>query len=181
MIYDFQFGQQSQTATKPTVGRSVWYWPQDSLDDDLVMLLPEQPFDAKVLYVYEEGWLLNLLVTDHVGNTKFRPQVPLFDLPDADESGIAFLLTVEATYYLSVRVDTSHGIATWMPYQAKQHAKQSLEDAAESLMFGETAQSLMPESSQPTESTGQIVGTLPGVELDAAHSDSIVLTDGRDV
>lgn len=169
MLYDFEFGQRTLSDTKPTVGRKVWYWTVPMLDDDMISLREDVPFDATVVFVYsqDETYTVNLVVTDHVGNTKFRPQVPVFDLPKWDDEGNEFETEADAVNYLTTTVDESHGIATWMPYQTKQHAQQALDTAAATLMAGETQESLMPE----VASQSQVVGADP----------NLILTDGKDV
>lgn len=181
MNFDINFAQHSDSSQIPTVGRELWYWPVFGLDDDLTMLTGDQPFQAKVLYVYTSlGNTVNLQVIDHVGNTKTRFQVPVFDLPELDADGQTFETRDDAVSYLMDTLDDSRGIATWMPYQTKQHNKQTFEDASTAVMQGETVESLMPDSSS-VPVTGYATAILGEAAPQEAAPATLVLTDGRDV
>jgi hypothetical protein len=81
---------------KPTIGRKVWYWPEQPtmrVNDD------RQAFDATIVFVHDDG-TVNLAVFDHDGHYLIQHRVELQDEP------------------------TRRGIATWMPYQLGQAAKE---------------------------------------------------------
>ncbi len=165
---DPDFTQVGITDTAPTVGRVVWYWQHQGMDDNFVSFDEQQPFRADVLFVHPRpANCVNLMVTDHAGNRAFRGQVPLFDLPKWDDDGNEFTTSAEAVDYLDFTIDSDRGIATWMPYQTKQHAQQALDTAAATLMAGETQESLMPEYRSQSPETGVEYG--------------LILTDGKDV
>lgn len=99
---------------KPTVGRVVWYWPNehDMRDMERCYGSELQPFDAHILYVWSD-FLVNLIVFDHTGNAFRRTSVHLKqDSPDAPilEKG------------------KSH--CSWMPYQIGQAKKHEGENNA---------------------------------------------------
>lgn len=109
------------TKTIPTVGRKVWFWPHllATDNDNVVCIDSTQPFDATVVFVSESRKTVNLSVTDHEGNIHDAWDVPLYDPlpPDEIQGYLENLVDMEAD-------DNRWGIATWMPYQAAQHAKQ---------------------------------------------------------
>jgi hypothetical protein len=91
------------TFIKPTIGRKVWYHAPDEAihsDDSL-------PLDATICYVHNDG-LVNLRVTDQVGNSHPRPSIPLIQEGDATPNG---------------------SYCYWMDYQISQAAKHSAEVA----------------------------------------------------
>lgn len=53
--------------TLPTVGRKVWFRPNSYMPSGMVQLGMDTPMDATVIYVWGPD-MVNLLVTDHVGN-----------------------------------------------------------------------------------------------------------------
>jgi len=108
------------TLTVPTVGRKVWFWPHPDVSiDDVVVLDSNQPFDATVTFVDNASQRVNLLVVDHQGGVHDAWDVPLFDPlpPDEIEDEVRHIVDMNSD-------DNRWGIATWMPYQAAQHAKQ---------------------------------------------------------
>ncbi len=93
--------ESSTILIQPTIGRRVWYRPNDS-DRTTMNVLDDQPLDAGVVYVHNDR-LVNLVVTDHVGVVHKRPGVKLVQ---ADDEG-----------------DSDGGFCEWMPYQAAQARK----------------------------------------------------------
>lgn len=94
---------------KPTVGRKVWYRHNGSgpiANVASVQLRPEtrsdQPMDATIIHVWDDR-LVNLRVTDHVGNTFYSEGCNLLQFDD------------EAPL-------TGH-YCQWMPYQVQQQAR----------------------------------------------------------
>ncbi len=77
----------------PTVGRRVWFRPLDHERS----LKPEQPFDAGIVYVHENG-TVNLDVKNEFGSPFSRHEVFLRDSYD----------------------EAAPGEAGWMPYQQAQ-------------------------------------------------------------
>lgn len=89
----------------PTVGRKVWFYPQEE-DITEGVDYRDQPLDATVVYVHGIS-LVNLHVLDASGNAwKFENVI---------------LLPEERPYDFPVRC------AMWMPYQRRQVAAQQLE------------------------------------------------------
>lgn len=95
------------TVITPTIGRRVWYWPS-TYDRGGMLEKPStiiegnsaQPCDAGIVCVHGDR-LVNLIVTDHNGNTHKRTSVTLYQPGD----------------------NISHvggGYAVWMDYQVKQ-------------------------------------------------------------
>lgn len=73
-------------STTPTIGRRVYYWPEpgfpcNRLDDN-------QPYDAGIVYVYPDG-RVNLLVTDHMGQTMPVMRAPFGEARDGPDAGFA--------------------------------------------------------------------------------------------
>ena len=87
----------------PRIGRKLWYWP--SGEQDLTCNDPRVPFDATVVYPWGDN-CVNLRVTDHAGQTVTRTSVFLHQGALEDRP-------------------TGRPVATWMPYQQKEHAKQA--------------------------------------------------------
>lgn len=95
------------TVITPTIGRRLWYWPS-SYDRGTRLEKPStiieanstQPCDAGVVCVHGDR-LVNLLVTDHNGNTHKRTSVTLYQPGD----------TI---------THTDGGYAVWMDYQQAQ-------------------------------------------------------------
>lgn len=113
------------TKTVPTVGRKVWFWPHLAAtdNDNVVCIDSTQPFDATVVFVSEYHKTVNLSIVDHEGNIHDAWDVPLYDPLTESEREHHMNLTVD------MEADGSRwGIATWMPYQAAQHAKQVEQD-----------------------------------------------------
>lgn len=93
----------------PTIGRRVYFWPYRPAD--LNLLDYRQPFDAGVVFVHGPGQFagrVNLLVTDHLGQTHARLNVP-FGSFERPEGGIA------AEDHAAI--SDAGGYADWMPYQ----------------------------------------------------------------
>jgi hypothetical protein len=86
----------------PTVGRVVWYRPQEHIDG-LTQHDPAQPMAAHVAYVWNDE-LVNLLVIDHGGKVHSRTSVPLIQEGGTCTAG-------------------SSPFCEWMPYQKGQAAK----------------------------------------------------------
>lgn len=88
---------------QPTIGRKVWFYPQqEDLEEGVVVLdegLFAQPLDATIVYVHGES-LVNLHVLDHEGTAWKFEKVIL--LPDVRPESFP------------VRC------AAWMPYQLAQ-------------------------------------------------------------
>lgn len=94
---------------QPTIGRKVWFYPQqEDLDEGLKVLNEEsffaQPLDATVVFIWGDS-LVNLHVLDHEGNAWKFEKVIL--LPDYRPESFP------------VRC------ATWMPYQLNQARKEA--------------------------------------------------------
>lgn len=71
---------------QPTIGRKVYFNPHDRHAE--MRRLGEQPFDATVVFVHENG-TVNLLIVDHVG--MFHPvQNVTFVQPEQDAPDSAF-------------------------------------------------------------------------------------------
>lgn len=94
------------TSIMPTIGRRLWYIPSTydrggMLDkpSSIMQATSDQPCDAGVVYVHGER-LVNLIVTDHNGNTHKRTSVTLYQPGD------------------DIPVDG--GYAVWMTYQQAQ-------------------------------------------------------------
>lgn len=86
---------------KPTIGRKVWFWPSSAVYAAFLTdpnPVSNQPWDATVIAVHGDR-LVNLRVTEHLGNTYALEKIPL--IQDED--------TVSGSQF-----------ATWMPYQVKQ-------------------------------------------------------------
>lgn len=81
----------------PTVGRRVWYRSNGA--DNLLYALGDQPFDAGVVFVHHDR-MVNLQVSDHLGNLNSRPQTKLLQDDDPIPEGEPY--------------------AEWMPYQKQQ-------------------------------------------------------------
>jgi len=98
---------------KPTVGRVVWYWPNEHDHKALGAFAYEgsdQPFAATVSFVHSDR-MVNLSVVDHNGAQYERRSVTL--LQDGDT------------------VNSKAGYAEWMPYQKGQAAKTEALEAAQ--------------------------------------------------
>lgn len=110
------------TKTVPTVGRKVWFWPHLAAtdNDNVVCIDSTQPFDATVVFVSESRKTVNLSITDHEGNTHDAWDVPLYDPLSEEDRAHHMRVTVDME-----ADDNRWGIATWMPYQAAQHASQA--------------------------------------------------------
>lgn len=104
----------------PTVGRRLHYWPSA---DDLVganeppmqSLNPAVPMDAGVVFVHNDR-CVNLIVTDHRGNTSRRMFVPLVQEGD--------VYVAEAAR------------CEWMDYQRSQADKHAAQPAKPLLLEG---------------------------------------------
>lgn len=95
----------------PTVGRRVYFWPSQAMRHPYAVLDKNQALDAGVVFVHNER-LVNLLVSDHLGQSHSVQNVPFLQQEEPKPEGLPF--------------------ATWMPYQVKAHAaeeanKKSLE------------------------------------------------------
>lgn len=86
----------------PTIGRRVWYWPEKHESTHERVLDPRQPCDAGVVFVHDDR-CVNLLVTDHAGDTHRRWNVRLLQAGEERPGG---------------------GFAEWMPYQVKAASKE---------------------------------------------------------
>lgn len=109
---------------KPTIGRKVWYWCPATSGIGGV-LDTTQAFDATIIFVHSEK-LVNLIVTDHEGETSCEQNVELLDPGMSDHHG-------GDTY------------ATWMPFQVGQ-AKAAKPENAEpnALELGAAARAAGP-------------------------------------
>ena len=94
------------TPITPTIGRRLWYIPStydrggmQTKPSSIIEASSDQPCDAGVVYVHSER-LVNLIVTDHNGNTHKRTSVTLYQPGD------------------DIPVDG--GYAVWMTYQQAQ-------------------------------------------------------------
>jgi hypothetical protein len=85
---------------QPTIGRIVWYRPSD-FDHNVMTIHDAQPLAATVAYVYSDT-MVNLAVSDHLGNTYGRTSVILLQDGQATPSG---------------------AYCEWMPFQKGQAAK----------------------------------------------------------
>lgn len=94
----------------PTIGRRVWYWPRKTgaagilMPDELVLIRHDQPFDAGIVFVHNEG-LVNLSVTDHRGKQQAVPNVSLLQSDDP--------------------APICGGYCEWMPFQQGQAKQQA--------------------------------------------------------
>ena len=86
----------------PTVGRKVWFRRNGAYKEGMVELGSTTPMDATVVYVWEPD-MVNLLVTDHVGN---QFQINNVTLVTPDHPGV------------------THWYCEWMPYQIGQAKKE---------------------------------------------------------
>ena len=85
---------------KPTIGRRVWFRCNDSFakEKGIYRLDDVQAMDAGIVYVHGDS-MVNLIVTDHIGNTHAINSVALVDASDGN----------------------SHAMwCEWMPYQKEQ-------------------------------------------------------------
>jgi hypothetical protein len=91
----------------PTVGRVVWYRPNENDLNSGMQKFDDQPFNAHVVYVWG-NFVVNLVVMDHAGGSFIRTSVPLRqESDDAPE------------------ISDGERFCEWMPYQigqAKKHA-----------------------------------------------------------
>lgn len=114
----------------PTVGRRLHYWPSA---DDLVganeppmqSLNPAVPMDAGVVFVHNDR-MVNLIVTDHLGNTARRRYVHLVQ---------------EGDVYV-----TEAARCEWMDYQRTQADKHTTDPAKPLLL--ESAEHKHPENKE---------------------------------
>jgi hypothetical protein len=90
------------TVIVPTIGRIVWYTPLTN-EPVLMHLDRTHPMTAQVCYVNPDG-TVNLLVTDHMGNTTPRTGVELIQENDG-------------------AVPASGNYCQWMPYQQAAQAR----------------------------------------------------------
>lgn len=102
----------------PTIGRRVWFWPNG--DETFKVIDPAQACDAGVIFVHDQA-TVNLLVTDHQGQTHKVLRVPL----------------ILDGYLVPERPSS---FATWMPYQIGQANKERTTEPAETrtTAFGRT-------------------------------------------
>lgn len=85
---------------KPTIGRRVWFRCNDSFakEKGIYRIDDVQAMDAGIVYVHGDS-MVNLIVTDHIGNTHAINSVALVDASDGN----------------------SHAMwCEWMPYQKEQ-------------------------------------------------------------
>lgn len=85
---------------KPTIGRRVWFRCNDSFakEKGIYRIDDVQAMDAGIVYVHGDA-MVNLIVTDHIGNTHAINSVALVDEADGN----------------------SHAMwCEWMPYQKEQ-------------------------------------------------------------
>lgn len=85
---------------KPTIGRRVWFRCNDSFakEKGIYRIDDVQAMDAGIVYVHGDA-MVNLIVTDHIGNTHAINSVALVDASDGN----------------------SHAMwCEWMPYQKEQ-------------------------------------------------------------
>jgi len=90
---------------KPTVGRSVWYYPAGRLPHD-------QPQAALIVHVFSER-AVNLAIFLRNGNAMVDPPTSIPLLQDADETP-----------------PTGMGYCTWMPYQIAKASEETVETAS---------------------------------------------------
>lgn len=85
---------------KPTIGRRVWFRCNDSFakEKGIYRIDDVQAMDAGIVYVHGDA-MVNLIVTDHIGNTHAINSVALVDEAD----GYSYAMWCE-----------------WMPYQKEQ-------------------------------------------------------------
>lgn len=85
---------------KPTIGRRVWFRCNDSFakEKGIYRIDDVQAMDAGIVYVHGDS-MVNLIVTDHIGNTHAINSVALVDASD----GNSYAMWCE-----------------WMPYQKEQ-------------------------------------------------------------
>lgn len=122
----------------PTIGRRVWYWPDENERKLGVSSDGVQPCDAGVIYVFGAN-MVNLLVTDHVGQQHIRKSVYLA-APDAE------------------RPISSH--ATWMPYQVNQARAQAQE--ADNKDFAQAVRDAVVRGNTFQESQPDAAGAVAG-------------------
>lgn len=85
---------------QPSIGRRVWYRP--AVHEAVAVYDRAQALDAGIVYVWNDR-MVNLLVTDHAGQTHIRTSVTLLQDDDAP-------------------ANSTGGYAEWMPYQKGQKA-----------------------------------------------------------
>lgn len=97
----------ARTVIQPTIGRRLWYWPNDddlnhTYEPTMAQRNDAQAFDAGVVFVHENG-LINVTVADHIGRPFARQRVTL--LQEGEE------------------LPRAGGFCTWMPYQTSSAKK----------------------------------------------------------
>jgi len=77
-----------QPVITPTIGRKVWYWPNenDIKIEYMESLDSAQPFDATVVFVHNLREV-NLFVVDHNSNSYDRCGIPLIQPGDEKPDG----------------------------------------------------------------------------------------------
>lgn len=99
--------------TKPTVGRIMWYYrglrPSPAVAN-LAFIDDDQPCKADVCFVHGEN-LVNVLITDHMGNQTKGSVIPIIQDGSPYQIGIG---------------ETVSGYLMWMPYQIQ---RQKQDDA----------------------------------------------------
>ena len=70
---------------KPTIGRRVWFRCNDSFakEKGIYRIDDVQAMDAGIVYVHGDS-MVNLIVTDHIGNTHAINSVALVDASDGN-------------------------------------------------------------------------------------------------
>lgn len=100
------------TLITPSVGRKVWYRPSksDGLGPKPMAFSATQPLDATILAVWGDR-MVNVQVLDIYGTAFCKTSVRLHQEGDAHPVGLDG--------------EPVNGHVEWMPYQAKQAAKES--------------------------------------------------------
>jgi hypothetical protein len=95
----------------PTIGRKVWYFPSEAtaLVHHMQVNDPITPLDASICYVWHDN-MINISVADHAGKLHAIHNVTLIPTGQFEPEGRDYCV--------------------WMPYQAKQAAKEAREATA---------------------------------------------------
>lgn len=117
-----------QAAQAPTIGRRVYFWPSGQIRHAFAALDASKPLEAGVVFVHNDG-LVNLSVTDHLGQTHAAQNVPFVQNGGLKPPG----------HY-----------AAWMPYQVAQQqtASQPVQQANLEKQLAAEAKSAHPPKTE---------------------------------
>ncbi len=80
----------------PTIGRKIWFWPNQTADASYTVLDAKQAFDASVVFVAKDE-RVNITFSDHTGTPFIRHNVLVHQGGEPVAAGTCY--------------------CTWMPYQ----------------------------------------------------------------